>query len=91
MIRTTVMLSTLCLVSCAETSPIQPAASSKSHFAGAVYKGSSLLLDPVRRAPMLIGCLCKALRDSFLSSPFVKTQSNGRGSFVRANTKQWNL
>jgi hypothetical protein len=32
-------LAAACLVGCAETSPIQPAASSNSHFAGAVYKG----------------------------------------------------
>ncbi|HWS69777.1 MAG TPA: SHOCT domain-containing protein [Steroidobacteraceae bacterium] len=39
MIRSIITLATLCFVGCAETSPIQPAATSKSHFAGAVYKG----------------------------------------------------
>ena len=39
MLRNTIALAMLCLVGCAETSPIQPAATSKSHFAGAVYKG----------------------------------------------------
>jgi hypothetical protein len=32
----------VCLVGCAETAPIQPAASSQSHFAKAVYKGESV-------------------------------------------------
>jgi hypothetical protein len=39
MIRTTLILATFSLAGCAVTSPIQPAASSKSHFADAVYKG----------------------------------------------------
>jgi hypothetical protein len=33
------LVTALCLMSCAETSPIQPAALSKSHFADAAYKG----------------------------------------------------
>jgi hypothetical protein len=40
MLRSSATLVTaLCLMSCAETSPIRPAALSKSHFADAVYKG----------------------------------------------------
>jgi hypothetical protein len=40
MMRNTIALAKLCLVGSAETSPIQLAATSKSHFAGAVYKGA---------------------------------------------------
>jgi hypothetical protein len=36
------VLASIALAACAETSPIQPASSSKSHFEGAVYKGESV-------------------------------------------------
>lgn len=38
-------LAALLLVACANTPPVQPAASSKSGFAGAVYSGQTIELD----------------------------------------------